>query len=195
MRYEEVRDLLPDLSALGGLLARYWQEVRPLATATADAQEPRRGQFLNAEVARRMPAPQTLVPPDEFTPEERINIAVYERVNRSVVNINTKVRTEAFFFLEVPTEGMGSGSILDKSGHILTNYHVVDGAKEIEVSLFNGQSYAGKLVGPTPAATWRSFPSRPRPESLYPVTIGESANLKVGQQIFAIGNPSAKSVR
>ncbi len=179
--------MLPDLGALGGLLARYGQDVRPLATA--DAHEPRRGQFLNADVVRRMPAPQSLVPPEEFTAEERINIAVYERVNRSVVNINTKVRTEAFFFLEVPTEGMGSGSILDKSGHILTNYHVVDGAKEIEVSLFNGQSYAGKLVGADPSSDLAVLSIEAPAESLFPVTIGESANLKVGQQIFAIGNP------
>ncbi|HEY4307997.1 MAG TPA: trypsin-like peptidase domain-containing protein [Pirellulales bacterium] len=173
---------------VGAFVASYWQEG--IATTSVEAQEPRHGKFQDAEIAHRMPSPLPPVAPvDEFTPEERINIAVYENVNRSVVNINTKVRTEAFFFLEVPTEGMGSGSILDKSGHILTNYHVIEGAKEIEVSLFNGKSFVGKLVGADPSSDLAVISIEAPPELLYPVTIGESSQLKVGQQIYAIGNP------
>src|SRR5438552_2406027 len=65
------------------------------------------------------------VPPslDEFAPEERTNILVYEKANRSVVHITTKSSQRELLFLEV-AEGSGSGSVLDKNGHILTNYHV-----------------------------------------------------------------------
>ncbi len=175
-------------AALGAAMGIYWQDVTK--ESVADAQEPRGGQYLNAAVSRLRPGPPSpFDAPDELTPEERVNIAVYENVNRSVVNINTKVRTEAFFFLEVPTEGMGSGSVLDKSGHILTNYHVVEGAKAIEVSLFNGQSYSGKLVGADPSSDLAVLSIEAPPETLFPVTLGQSSTLKVGQKIYAIGNP------
>ncbi|HVU89644.1 MAG TPA: trypsin-like peptidase domain-containing protein [Pirellulales bacterium] len=175
-------------AALGAAVATYWQDVA--TESVAEAQEPGRGQLLSAEVTRLSPAPKSpFDAPDELTPEERVNIAVYENVNRSVVNINTKARSEAFFFLEVPTEGVGSGSVLDKSGHILTNYHVVEGAKAIEVSLYNGQSYSGKLVGADPSSDLAVLSIEAPPDSLFPVTIGDSSSLKVGQKIYAIGNP------
>jgi S1-C subfamily serine protease len=130
------------------------------------------------------------LPPDELTPEERVNVAVYDRVNRSVVNINTKgVRGESFFFLEIPTEGMGSGSVLDKRGHILTNYHVVEGAREIEVVLFNGKSFSGQRIGEDPSSDLAVIRVEAPPEMLHPVEIGDSTHLRVGQRVFAIGNP------
>ena len=58
---------------------------------------------------------------EEFAPEERTNILVYDKTNRSVVHITTKANQRELLFLEVPAEGAGSGSILDKQGHILTN--------------------------------------------------------------------------
>jgi S1-C subfamily serine protease len=87
--------------------------------------------------------------PFDVTDEERVNIAVYESCNRSVVNINTKVVTESLFF-DIPSEGAGSGSVLDQLGHILTNYHVVDGAQDIQVTLYDGKNYSASLVGKDP---------------------------------------------
>ena len=102
--------------------------------------------FINAALAQGVapPVPRTAVGTDVprggpaasptdaargFTPEELTNIAVYDAVNRSVVNINTKATVSAGLFLfEVPSEGAGSGIVVDKLGHVLTNYHVVDGA-------------------------------------------------------------------
>jgi len=73
---------------------------------------------------------EPVAPPRMLTPDERTNIAVYEAVNRSVVNITTRSTAPAgLFFLEVPSEGAGSGIVLDARGHVLTNYHVVEGAK------------------------------------------------------------------
>lgn len=126
---------------------------------------------------------------DEFTPEERVNIGVYDRVNRSVVNITTRIpRAELFFALE-PAEGAGSGSVLDQEGHILTNYHVIEGAQEVRVTLFNGETYDAGLIGADPVfdiAVLRI--SAPR-QILFPVEFGNSANLRVGQKVYAIGNP------
>jgi S1-C subfamily serine protease len=126
----------------------------------------------------------------ELTAEERVNIAVYENVNRSVVNINTKgVRGEAFFLIEIPSEGAGSGSVLDQQGHILTNYHVIEGAREIQITLFDGKEYAAELVGEDPLTDVAVIRIKAPAASLYPVTLGDSTHLKVGQRVFAIGNP------
>jgi len=129
---------------------------------------------------------------NSLTPEEVVNVTVYENVNRSVVNINTKtVRSDAFLFFDVvvPAEGAGSGSVLDTRGHILTNYHVVDGAREIQVTLFDGKDYEGKLVGKDASNDVAVIKIDAPVESLRPVVIGDSIHLRVGQRVFAIGNP------
>jgi len=126
----------------------------------------------------------------ELTPEERVAVAVYENGNRSVVNINTKtVQTDWFMFVEIPSEGEGSGCVLDRQGHILTNFHVIDGAREIRVTLFDGKTYDARVVGVDPATDTAVLKIDAPAESLYPVVFGNSANLLVGQRVFAIGNP------
>ncbi len=126
----------------------------------------------------------------EFTPDEQRNIRVYETVNRSVVNITTRaVRTDLMFMDIVPTEGSGSGSIFDKEGHILTNFHVVEGAQQIQVTLSNGSSYAAGLVGQDPSNDIAVLQIEAPPDDLSPVTLGDSSRLRVGQKIYAIGNP------
>jgi len=135
-------------------------------------------------------APLPPGPPDEaLTVEERVNVAVYENVNRSVVNINTKSVRDGIFFLETSSEGAGSGSVLDKQGHILTNNHVVEGAREIQATLFDGKSYEARLVGKDDANDVAVLKIDAPPQSLIPVTLGDSTHLKVGQRVFAIGNP------
>lgn len=125
-----------------------------------------------------------------FTPEERTNIAVYDAVNRSVVNINTKATVATgLFSLEMPSEGAGSGIVLDKKGHVLTNFHVVEGAKEIQVLLFDGSSYQAAVVGFDPATDVAVVKVDAPVEVLVPVTFGSSSDLRVGQRVFAIGNP------
>ncbi|MGI9446292.1 MAG: hypothetical protein ACR2NI_01400, partial [Pirellulales bacterium] len=69
----------------------------------------------------------------QLTSEEKTNINVYESSNRSVININTKATVATgFFLMESPSEGAGSGIVIDKQGHVLTNFHVVEGAQEIQ---------------------------------------------------------------
>ena len=127
---------------------------------------------------------------DELTPDERVNIEVYDKVNRGVVNITTQtLRPDVFFILPVPSEGAGSGSVLDKRGHILTNHHVVADVKEVNVTLFNGQSYDAKLIGQDPVNDIAVLRIDAPPDELHPITLGESSRLRVGQKIYAVGNP------
>jgi S1-C subfamily serine protease len=126
----------------------------------------------------------------ELTPDERVNCQVYENVNRSVVNINTKgYRGDRFFLIELPSEGAGSGVVLDRRGHVLTNCHVVDGAREIEVALFDRKTYDAQLVGQDLASDVAVIKIDAPPDVLYPVSLGDSTRLRVGQNVFAIGNP------
>ena len=127
---------------------------------------------------------------DDWTPEERVNIAVYEKTNRSVVNITTRtVRPDYFMMATVNMDGTGSGSVLDESGHILTNLHVVEGAREIRVTLHNGEDFEAGLIGQDPVNDIAVLRIAAPPEMLEPVALGESSRLRVGQKIFAIGNP------
>ena len=128
------------------------------------------------------------LPGDDLTPEERVNVAVYENCNRSVVNINTKIVTERLLF-EVPSEGAGSGLVLDRAGHILTNQHVIDEAKEINVTLYDGQTYPAALVGRDPQNDIAVLRIDAPAAVLFPVTLGDSTRLRVGQKVYAIGNP------
>jgi S1-C subfamily serine protease len=126
----------------------------------------------------------------DFTPDERTNIAVYDAVNRSVVNINTKTTVPTgLFLLEVPSEGAGSGIVLDKQGHVLTNFHVIENAKEIQVLLFDGSSHQATLVGFDPATDVAVIKVAAPVDVLVPVNFGTSNDLRVGQRVFAIGNP------
>src|SRR5487761_1141107 len=166
-------------AALGALAAVAFTHHAPQLPA---AEKP-------APARPRAPAPAESGP-DEFTPDERVNISVYEQVNRSVANISTKgVRAGDCFFFEVPTEGAGSGSVLDKSGHVLTNFHVIEDARQIEVTLFDGSAHAAKLVGHDAASDVAVLKIPAPADRLFPVTLGDSSRLKVGQRVFAIGNP------
>ncbi len=139
------------------------------------------------------PAPLAPVLPQdqtEYTAEEAINIRVYDKVNRSVVNIDTQaVKVDNFFMLAVPLEGAGSGWVLDRNGHIVTNNHVIADSDSIQVTLADGSAYPARLVGTDPATDIAVLKIEAPPELLFPVDFGESSSLRVGQRVFAIGNP------
>jgi len=123
-----------------------------------------------------------------YDTEEQNNIAVYKRVSPSVVNITSKTMVMTFFYGEVPQEGQGSGFILDKAGHVLTNYHVVENHNRgIKVMLSNKRSYDAKVVG-TDQVHDLALLQIDAP-NLEPVTLADSSALNVGQKVYAIGNP------
>ena len=143
-----------------------------------------------ASAAWAQPAAVTpAAPARTFTTEEQTNIAVYEAVNRSVVNINTKAVAANLFLMEVPSEGAGSGIVLDRQGHVLTNFHVIDGAREIQAVLYDGSSHAARVVGVDPATDVAVIKLEAPEAILHPVSFGTSNDLRVGQRVFAIGNP------
>ena len=123
-----------------------------------------------------------------YDAEEQNNIAIYKRVLPSVVNITSKSLVYNFFFEPVPQQGQGSGFILDKAGHVLTNFHVIAGANRgIEVKLSNKRTYSAKVVG-TDRVHDLALLQIDAP-NLEPVTLADSSGLAVGQKVYAIGNP------
>jgi len=126
----------------------------------------------------------------KYTAEELVNFNVYDSTNRGVVHITTRsARTSAFLLFETPTEGAGSGSVLDREGHILTNNHVVRGAREIYVRLYNGEEYPADVVGSDDLNDLAVIKIDAPKDFLHPISMGDSALLRVGQKIHAIGNP------
>lgn len=177
-------------AVVGAIVPAVWIHLAP--TATLWAQGPIRDLAppqLQPPAMRRVE--QAVVDPlSELTSEERTNIAVYDAVNRSVVNITTKaVKADVVLFLDAEFEGSGSGSILDQEGHVLTNHHVVLDAKEIKVTLYNGETFDAVLVGFDAVNDIAVLKISAPPDMLFPVVPGDSGRLRVGQHIFAIGNP------
>ena len=119
--------------------------------------------------------------------EEQNNISVYKSNIPAVVNITSRAMTFDFFYGEVPQEGQGSGFVLDKDGHIITNYHVIAEARQVEVTLHNRKKYRATVVGTDPAHDLAVI--QIKAPGLTPAVLGDSRNLKVGQKVYAIGNP------
>lgn len=193
--------LLCVLSAFAGGWAVVALEDARLIENTSAAQEPSplpgQGAYPNQPAPTAQPpagvspvTPEAAAALDALTPDERVNVMVYQQVNRAVVNINTKGYTgDRFLMFEVESEGEGSGSVIDRAGHILTNFHVVEGAREIGVTLYDGKIYQAKLVGGDAETDVAVLKIDAPADSLFPVVFGTSGNLLVGQRVFAIGNP------
>ena len=120
---------------------------------------------------------------------ERRVIDVYDRVAPSVVNVTTQVLRRGFFFDVTPQEGAGSGFVLDRAGHVLTNFHVIEDAQQIEVTLDNEQTFPAEVVGSDPRFDLAVLKVDAPAELLHPVELGESGTLRVGQRAIVIGNP------
>ena len=119
--------------------------------------------------------------------EEQNNISVYKKNIPSVVNVTSRVMTFDFFYGLVPQDGQGSGFIIDKDGHILTNYHVIENARQVEVTLHNRKKYKATVVGTDQAHDLAVI--QIKAPDLVPAVLGDSAHLQVGQKVYAIGNP------
>ena len=130
------------------------------------------------------------LPPPPLSGDEEINVRVYGKVSPGVVNITRTVVEYDFFFTPIAREGTGSGCVLDQDGNILTNFHVIEAAENLEVSLPDRSKYHAKVIGydrQNDLAVIRLI-GAPR-ERLHPIPFGDSTSLKVGQKVLAIGNP------
>jgi len=126
-------------------------------------------------------------PGEALDSEEQNNISVYKKNIPSVVNVTSRSVTFDFFYGLVPQEGQGSGFIIDKDGHILTNYHVIADARQVKVTLHNRKSYSATVVGTDPAHDLAVI--QIKAPDLVSAVLGDSRNLQVGQKVYAIGNP------
>ena len=125
--------------------------------------------------------------PPSLDPEEQLNVTVYKKALPSVVNITSTAVAFDFFYGPVPQQGAGSGFVIDGEGHILTNYHVIENARQLEVTTSDKKKYKAHIVGTDPSHDLAviQIPATDVPRA----EIGDSKNLVVGQKVFAIGNP------
>src|SRR4051812_33828550 len=119
--------------------------------------------------------------------DEQNNISVYHKNIGSVVNVTSKAVAFDFFYGLMPQEGQGSGFVIDKDGHILTNYHVIADARQVEVTLHNRKKYRATVIGTDPPHDLAVI--QIKAPDLVPSVLGDSRNLQVGQKVYAIGNP------
>lgn len=125
--------------------------------------------------------------------QEQSAINIYKRVLPSVVNVTSTTLVFDFFYGVVPQQGQGSGFILDRAGHILTNFHVIEGGnggvanRGIEVTLSNKGHYKATVVNVDKVRDLALL--QINAPNLQPVTLADSSKLQVGQRVYAIGNP------
>ena len=122
-----------------------------------------------------------------YTAEETNRIAVYKRTLPSVVNVTSSALAFDFFYGVVPQQGQGSGFILSKDGRILTNYHVIENAQQVEVTLSDKHKYKAQIVLQDKAHDLALL--QINANNLSPAVLSESRDLQVGQNVYAIGNP------
>lgn len=151
--------------------------------------------FEEATVVERAASPETS-PVDDgetsiYTPSELHTIRLFENASPSVCYITTKVRQRDFWSFnvqEVPA-GSGSGFVWDDDGHIITNYHVIRGASQAVVTLANGNDYQATLVGVAKEKDLAVLKIEAPARDLQPIPVGSSEDIRVGQAVYAIGNP------
>jgi S1-C subfamily serine protease len=116
-------------------------------------------------------------------------IDVYDRASQAVVNITNRTYVYYRFMGSVPEEGTGSGFVYDTQGHIVTNYHVIENADELLVTLASGQVYTAQVVGSDPTNDLAVLSIEAGTDLPQPLALGDSDKLRVGQFVVAIGNP------
>jgi S1-C subfamily serine protease len=154
--------------------------------------------FANTPVASIVPLAVSPVPtatllPDsvyaEMDARDQVLINLYDRVSPSVVHIISRQQNINPFFGRYSSEGTGSGFFIDTEGHILTNYHVIANASEVDVILANGDSVPASLVGSDRENDLTVLRIDIAPEMIVPLEYGSSSEIRVGQTVVAIGNP------
>ncbi|MDM7997555.1 MAG: trypsin-like peptidase domain-containing protein [Acidobacteriota bacterium] len=122
--------------------------------------------------------------------DEEVNIRVYKQVSPGVVNITATVVEYDWFLSPYASSGTGSGCVLDTDGNILTNYHVIESAESLEVTLPDETKYHADVVGFDKQNDLAVIRLKNAPKNrLHPIALGDSNALNVGQKVLAIGNP------
>ncbi len=165
--------ILPGLAALLVLAGIWWLFLSPERPLDPDAR------------------PRPVTARGDLAEDEKNTIELFRATSASVVYITSIELRRSLFSLnvyEIP-QGTGSGFIWDREGRIVTNYHVIEDANRVEVTLADHSTWKGILIGASPDKDIAVLKISAPPEILKPILIGESGNLLVGQKVFAIGNP------
>ena len=144
-----------------------------------------------ARKVRAATAPRTVTARGDLAGDEKATVELFQEAAPCVVYItNLAVRRDAFSLnvLEIP-QGTGSGFVWDDAGHIVTNFHVIQTAQAAEVTLSDHSSWDARLVGAEPDKDLAVLRIDAPPDRLRAIAVGTSADLRVGQKVFAIGNP------
>jgi S1-C subfamily serine protease len=145
-----------------------------------------------AAVSSRSDAvPRAVMPRAALAPDEVANIDVFRKVSPSVVHITTLASQREMFTLNVQQvpRGTGTGFVWDDDGHIVTNFHVIQGGNAARVTLADQSTHAARLVGAFPDRDLAVLKIDAPAAKLPPISVGASRDLRVGQRVYAIGNP------
>lgn len=134
-------------------------------------------------------APRAIIPRGDLAEYEKTTMELFKNSSPSVVYLFTGKTIRGLFGTKKTQQGAGSGFLWDRAGHIVTNYHVVAGAREIKVKLDSGLVADAVFVGGSPAHDLAVVRLLHIPSMIMPIPLGDSDKLKVGQAVFAIGNP------
>jgi S1-C subfamily serine protease len=158
------------------------------ALAQSERETERDSAVQPAAAQQGRPAP---VPRPELAEEERATISLFERASPSVVYVTSLARQRDFFSMnvqEIP-QGSGSGFLWDRQGHVVTNFHVIQGGSNWQVTLSDQSNWDAEVVGYAPEKDLAVLRIRAPQNRMIPLPLGNSDNLRVGQAVFAIGNP------
>jgi len=136
------------------------------------------------------PTPWVVEPPNDSIRQLETQVeAVYVAVGNAVVNISVTSVGYDYFFNAIPSEGSGSGFVYDAQGHIVTNYHVIENADEIQVTFADGVAFTGTVIGSDPTYDLAVIEIDASDYPLRPIPLADSEAIRVGQFVVAIGNP------
>ena len=138
---------------------------------------------------RLVSAPRDIIPRGDLANYEKATIEIFNAAAPSVVYIFTENAVTGFFGTRQIRQGNGSGFLWDAHGHVVTNYHVVKGARRVQVRLDSGEAIDATYVGSSPDHDLAVIRLRTVPSRIQPIPVGGSGDLQVGQAVFAIGNP------
>ena len=133
--------------------------------------------------------PREILPRGDLAEFEKSTITIFNNAAPSVVYIFTENAESGFFGRREIQQGAGSGFLWDRYGHVVTNFHVIQGSQSIQVRLDSGQAIRATFVGGSPDHDLAIIRLRSTPQSIRPIPVGTSRDLAVGQAVFAIGNP------
>jgi S1-C subfamily serine protease len=136
-------------------------------------------------------APRAVTPRGPLLADEQAQIELFRKVSPSVAHITTLDVQRDFFSLNVQAvpRGTGTGFVWDANGHVVTNFHVIQGGSGVRVTLADQSTYPAKLVGAFPDRDLAVLKIEAPRDKLPPIAIGTSRDLLVGQRVYAIGNP------